>query len=83
MQLPVVTFSATRYTFTHGMRVRREDLKLRLRFKGYSQTSAARQLGVTRESLNRVLNGHRDSDSLLQRIIDLPPSLPPPTSTKP
>jgi hypothetical protein len=34
--------------------------------------SAAAALGVTFETLNRVLNGHRDSRRLLQAIASLP-----------
>ena len=33
----------------------------------FSQRAAAQRLGVTREHLNRVLRGHRQSRSLLRR----------------
>lgn len=36
-----------------------------------SQGEAARRLGVTREHLNRVLNGHRESRSLIARYREL------------
>ena len=37
-------------------------------------TAAARELGVTREHLSRVLHGHRVSASLLRRYAALSPS---------
>ena len=33
----------------------------------FSQRAAAQRLGVTREHLNRVLRGHRQSRSLIRR----------------
>jgi len=35
-------------------------------------SSKARQLGVTREHLSRVLHGHRQSRSLMRRYLQLP-----------
>lgn len=46
--------------------------KAALERKGWSQRAAARHLGVTFEHLNRVLNGHRESASLLRRVDALP-----------
>lgn len=36
-----------------------------------SQETAAKMLGVSREHLNRVLNGHRESRSLMRRWREL------------
>jgi len=36
-----------------------------------SQTAAAKKLNVSREHLNRVLRGHRESRSLLRRFREL------------
>ena len=36
-----------------------------------NQTEAAKRLGVTREHLNRVLRGHRESRSLMKAYADL------------
>lgn len=60
-------------------RQRLEQAKARLKEKGWSHRSAARELGVSFEHLNRVLNGHRESKSLLIRIGGL---LPRPSKTK-
>ena len=37
----------------------------------YTQTEAAKRLGVTRWHLNRVLRGHRESRSLTRRYHEL------------
>lgn len=39
--------------------------------KPLSQGHAAKQLGVSREHLNRVLNGHRQSRRLLAKLANL------------
>gem|GEM_PF-6138216 len=46
-------------------------VKTALRKAGIPQLQAAPLLGVTFEHLNRVLNGHRESQSLLRRTFDL------------
>lgn len=43
-----------------------------LKAKGYSYRKAAPELGVNFSHLSRVLNGHRESKSLLKRIEALP-----------
>ncbi len=40
--------------------------------RGYTYRQAAPLLGVTYQHLSEVLNGHRQSASLLRRISDLP-----------
>lgn len=40
-------------------------------FPGLNQTKAAKKLGVTREHLCLVVNGHRQSRRLLQKISEL------------
>jgi hypothetical protein len=47
--------------------------KHHLKTLGYAQRKVAPLLGVTYEHLNRVLNGHLKSRSLLERISNLPP----------
>lgn len=51
---------------------KRSQIKRRLAVKGWTQQEAAKDLQVTFEHLNRVLNGHRVSKSLLAKIEDLP-----------
>lgn len=53
-------------------RQRHDQAKQRLKAKGWSHRTAARELGVSFEHLNRVLNGHRESRSLLARVARLP-----------
>lgn len=50
----------------------RKAIKKSLAAKGWTQAEAAKETGVTFEHLNRVLNGHRDSESLLSKIELLP-----------
>lgn len=52
---------------------KRDTLKQTLSKRGWTQQAAAKALGVTFEHLNRVLNGHRTSASLLAKIKALPP----------
>lgn len=49
----------------------RQQAKASLKSKGLSQRKAAPLLDVTFEHLNRVLNGHRQSQRLLAKIGDL------------
>lgn len=51
---------------------RNEAAKENLKAKGWSHRAAARELGVSFEHLNRVLNGHRESARLLIRMDRLP-----------
>lgn len=51
---------------------RHETAKAKLKKKGWSHRTAARELGVSFEHLNRVLNGHRESNRLLIRVDRLP-----------
>jgi len=51
---------------------KRNAIKRRLTSKGWTQSEAAKTLGVTFEHLNRVLNGHRESGSLLKKLEDMP-----------
>ena len=51
---------------------RLKTAKKYLREAGWSQQAAAKYLGVTFEHLNRVLNGHRESLSLIEKIEKLP-----------
>lgn len=53
-------------------RQRHETAKEKLKANGWSHRTAARELGVSFEHLNRVLNGHRESRSLLARVAKLP-----------
>lgn len=46
--------------------------KSHLRATGWSYRTAARRLGVCYQHLCYVLNGHRESRSLLQRVLELP-----------
>lgn len=48
------------------------DIKRRLGIKGWPQRDAAKEIGVTFEHLNRVLNGHRESSRLLDKLEALP-----------
>jgi predicted XRE-type DNA-binding protein len=43
-------------------------LEQEVKKRGLTQTEAARQLGITRPSLNRLLNGHLDSISIDQLV---------------
>lgn len=56
----------------HSTPIRRDHVKLRLQAKGWTQSAAAEELGVRFEHVNRVLNGHRESRSLLRRLEELP-----------
>ncbi|MCC5849757.1 MAG: helix-turn-helix transcriptional regulator [Verrucomicrobia bacterium] len=47
------------------------EAKEALQRAGISQIHAASMLGVTFEHLNRVLNGHRQSRRLLQKVLAL------------
>ena len=47
------------------------SLKTRAKSRGISLTAAARTLGITREHLSRVLNGHRISARTLRRFDEL------------
>jgi hypothetical protein len=49
-----------------------EKLKKALARKGWSQRSAAKEIGRTFEHVNRVLQGHRESDALLTALENLP-----------
>jgi hypothetical protein len=51
---------------------RRATLKRRLKANGWTQQAAADEIGVGFEQVNRVLNGHRDSASLLEKLEALP-----------
>lgn len=51
---------------------KRSQIKRRLAAKGWTQQEAAKDLQVSFEHLNRVLNGHRESRSLLAKIDELP-----------
>jgi len=51
---------------------KRAQIKRRLAAKGWTQQEAARELQVSFEHLNRVLNGHRVSRSLIEKIEKLP-----------
>jgi len=51
---------------------KRNAIKRRLKAKGWTQAEAAKTTEVTFEHLNRVLNGHRHSASLLAKIEALP-----------
>lgn len=51
---------------------KREAIKKRLKAKGWTQPDAAHELGVRYEHVNRVLNGHRDSERLLRDLEALP-----------
>ncbi len=53
-------------------RQRHEAAKEKLKSKGWSHRTAARELGVSFEHLNRVLNGHRESRRLLAQVAKLP-----------
>jgi transcriptional regulator with XRE-family HTH domain len=53
-------------------RQRLDQTKQSLKRKGWSHRTAARELGVSFEHLNRVLNGHRESRRLLTQITKLP-----------
>lgn len=50
----------------------RDTLKRSLKKRGWTHQAAARALGVSYEHLNRVLNGHRESASLITKIKGLP-----------
>lgn len=50
----------------------RHQAKTTLKRKGWSQRKAAPHLKVSYEHLNRVLNGHRFSTRLLNKIEVLP-----------
>jgi transcriptional regulator with XRE-family HTH domain len=50
----------------------RQQSKVTLKRKGWSQRQAAKTLGIGFEHLNRVLNGHRESKRLLAAIESLP-----------
>ena len=43
-----------------------------LRGKGWTIVAGAKRLGVTREHLSLVLNGHRESRRILDAIQELP-----------
>jgi transcriptional regulator with XRE-family HTH domain len=47
-------------------------VKRRLKHKGWTHEAAAEALGRSYEHLNRVLNGHRVSASLVAEIESLP-----------
>lgn len=49
-----------------------EAVKKRMRAKGWSDRTAAKVLGCTPVHLSYVLNGHRQSASLLARVEELP-----------
>lgn len=49
----------------------KSDTRHRKASTGISLTHAAKELGVTREHLSRVLHGHRQSISLTKRFHDL------------
>jgi transcriptional regulator with XRE-family HTH domain len=49
-----------------------QKLKKALARKGWSQRSAAKEIGRTFEHVNRVLQGHRVSDALLSDLEALP-----------
>jgi len=51
---------------------KRDTLKRNLKRRGWTHQAAATELGVTYEHLNRVLNGHRESASLLAAVANLP-----------
>lgn len=50
----------------------REAVKSRLEAKGWTQTAAAKELGVRVEHVNRVLNGARESRRVLRDLEALP-----------
>jgi transcriptional regulator with XRE-family HTH domain len=52
------------------------EIKRALRAKGWTQQAAADAVGCTFEHLNRVLNGHRTSASLLEKLRALPAPAP-------
>lgn len=45
---------------------------MRLKRNGWTHRAAALEIGVSYEHLNRVLNGHRESLSLIEKIEALP-----------
>lgn len=49
-----------------------EEAKNRMRAKGWSDRTAAKALGCTPVHLSYVLNGHRQSRRLLERVEALP-----------
>lgn len=51
---------------------KRNAIKHGLSARGWTQAEAAKELGVTFEHLNRVLNGHRISARLLTQAEALP-----------
>ncbi len=50
----------------------RESLKRELKKKGYTYRTAATKLDRAYQHLSEVLNGHRQSRTLLRRIAALP-----------
>ncbi len=52
-------------------RMHERELKAALVRKGLTQRAAARELGVSFEHLNRVLNGRRPSARLLGQLMGL------------
>lgn len=57
-------------------RQRLEKTKERFKAKGWSYRSAGPELGVSFEHLARVMNGQRESASLLRRVERLPVRAP-------
>jgi len=51
---------------------KRAKVKRALKAKGWTQSEAAKEAAVTFEHLNRVLNGHRESASLIAKLEALP-----------
>lgn len=49
-----------------------KKLKKALASKGWSQRAAAKEIGRTFEHVNRVLQGHRESEALLAALESLP-----------
>ena len=64
----------TRHTEKHKTPIptaHSREIKAAMVRAGLTQTAAARQLGVTFEHLNRVINGRRPSRRLARQLSDL------------
>jgi len=66
----VCEFAICDFVMTSHPRLNR--IKRSLAARGWTQQAAANEAGVTFEHLNRVLNGHRISERLLDKLQSLP-----------
>lgn len=70
-----ILFLLTRESFVNILltMITRYQAKVTLKKRGWSQRAAAKELGRSFPHLNYVLNGKRQSRTLLKQVMSLPP----------